>query len=517
MKIYYRTETIEYTPQAGQTLLEVFQELQLSGPESPCGGKGTCRKCLVDICRSKGAARESVLSCQTKAETDMEVWIAAGGDVVIAEAGTCHLYPTDGGENYALACDIGTTTVVCHLLRRSTGERLATVSATNAQKAFGGDVIARISACIAGKRQQLQDAITGQIDGMIGDLCGKAGIRREEITAMAVAGNTTMEHIFAGLKPDGIGVAPFTPESLFGTLHRAADLGLHFGPEGKGEVYMIPAIAGYVGGDITADMISVQMQKAEGQTLLLDIGTNGEMTLGNRDRIISCATAAGPAFEGAEISMGMPAQEGAISKVWVEEDAAGLQQIRSSTIGNQPAVGICGSGLIDALACMIELEIIDETGAFADPDDLPEHLADCMDEDDDGDIFLLTDSVKITQGDVRKLQLAKAAIAAGVQVMLEEAGLSEDDITRLVLAGGFGSFLQPESAAKIGLIPEKLLPVTEAVGNAAGEGAVSAVLSEQAREDLEALQEKVEYVELSTHKAFTGYYMDAMYFYDIGD
>jgi uncharacterized 2Fe-2S/4Fe-4S cluster protein (DUF4445 family)/predicted metal-binding protein len=510
VKVYSGDRQMEYQLGEEKTLLEICQELGLSGIESPCGGKGSCGKCLVRI-RHKGIEKE-VLACQTRAEDEMEILLKERGSSLIAEDGSCYHYPPEQGKEkgYALACDIGTTSLVCHLVSCKDGKKLATVSGPNAQKIFGGDVISRIQASIEGKLTQMQEAIIGQINEMIEELCKKAGMQREEITYAAIAGNTIMEHIFAGLKPDGMGFAPFQPESLFGEEEEAARLGLQIAAGAK--LYLLPAVAAYVGGDITADIIALQMQKSREKILLLDIGTNGEIALGDEGGILSCATAAGPAFEGGQISMGMPAVEGAISAVHLERAGNGRPGFLVDVIGGKEARGICGSGLIDVLALMLEVELIDESGCFADAEDLEENLAAYLGEDEDGAFFRLTEKVRITQADVRKLQLAKAAVAAGIQVLLKEAGLTEQELDRLILAGGFGSYLNPRSAAKIGLIPESLLDRTQAVGNAAGEGAVSAAISEEARRDAEALREQVKYVELSTHGDFTEYYVEAMYF-----
>ena len=205
--------------------------------------------------------------------------------------------------------------------------------------------------------------------------------------------------------------------------------------------------------------------------------------------------------------MGMPAASGAISKVWLEDG-----KICCSTINDAPAVGICGSGLIDALAVFLETELLDETGLIADEDEVEEVYANYLGEDEDGTCVYLTDTVKVTQADVRKLQLAKASIAAGIRILLSERNISVTDVEQVILAGGFGSFLNKKSAAAIGLIPEELEPVTISVGNAAGEGAVSAAVSEAARQELDRLQQEMRYVELSTHKKFSDAYMEEMFF-----
>ena len=447
------------------TILEYCRSHGIAGIETPCGGKGTCGKCKVTVAKPY---YKDVLACQTKICDGMEIIVGRKESTGTKEDSMVVL---TNGENVSekfnehvnrnvedtlAACDIGTTTVVCHLLDGATGVRLCTVSAPNAQRSFGADVISRIQASVDSGLDKLQSAIVDQINGMLVQLKQKAG-RTEDIRRLAVAGNTVMSHLFCGLSPESIGVAPFTPLSLFGESYDAKQIGI----EGCETVYVVPSIAGYVGGDIVADLAAVQMHSSvlaedgEKETLMLDIGTNGEMVLGKSGSYVCCATAAGPAFEGAEIAMGMPAASGAISKVWLEDG-----KICCSTINDAPAVGICGSGLIDALAVFLETELLDETGLIADEDEVEEAYAGYLGEDEDGTCVYLTDTVKVTQADVRKLQLAKASIAAGIRILLSERNISVTDVEQVILAGGFGSFLNKKSAAAIGLIPEELEPVT---------------------------------------------------------
>ena len=266
-----------------------------------------------------------------------------------------------------------------------------------------------------------------------------------------------------------------------------------------------------MGGDITADLLAAELDRADKPVLLIDVGTNGEMALGCGDHFICCSTAAGPAFEGAQISCGMTAASGAISAVeWV--DGA----LRCSVIGGEDGVGLCGSGLIDAMAVMLTLGAVDETGRMLDidedEDEIPDEARPYLFLVDDEPAFRLTDKVWVTQGDVRKLQLGKGAIAAGVRILIDSYGVGYDGIGELLLAGGFGSYIRPESAARIGLIPAPLLPVTRAVGNTAAQGARMALVSGQARERLAALQKNMDYKELSGLPEFNTAYMEAMMF-----
>lgn len=325
---------------------------------------------------------------------------------------------------------------------------------------------------------------------------------------MSVAANTTMCHLLTDLPPDSLGGAPFTPVSLFGTTVPAVSLNLPF----DGDVYIAPAVAGYVGGDITADLLATGLDLADQPVLLLDIGTNGEMAIGCGSRFICCATAAGPTFEGAQIECGMTAAPGAILAVeWTGQRPA------CTVIGDGEATGLCGSGLVDAMALLLTLQVVDETGRMLEPGegDLPAAVATRLFRSGDEPAFRLTEHMYVTQKDVRMLQLAKGAVAAGIQVMIDSYGVPLKEVKALLLAGGFGSYIRPVSAARIGLIPAELLSVTRSVGNAAAQGARIALISTQARERLNRLQTNMEYMELSGLAAFNDAYMDAMLFPEV--
>lgn len=491
--------------QPGQTLLDALREYGGLPIHAPCGGQGTCQKCTVYLSGPEG--ERPVLACRTLAEDGMTLRLPSAAPLSVElHGGTpAALSPDPGLTGYGVACDIGTTTVVCHLVELPTGRGLATVGEGNAQRPYGGDVIARIKASMEGKRPALTAAIVDQLSRMIQELCASAGIPVEDVGRMAVAANTTMCHLLTGLPPDGMGTAPFTPASLFGECYEAQALNLPF----DGVVYICPAVSGYVGGDITADLLAAGLDQTDVPALLIDVGTNGEMALGCGDRFVCCSTAAGPAFEGAQIRYGMTAAPGAISEVqWADSKVA------CTVIGGGEAVGVCGSGLIDAVAVMLDLGAIDETGRMldAEEDDIPENLVSYLFLLDGAPAFRLADGVAVTQQDVRKLQLGKGSIAAGIQVLLDSYGADFGQVGALLLAGGFGSYIRPESAARIGLIPAELLNVTRAIGNAAAQGAQEALVSAQARERLAKLQENMEYRELSGLPQFNDAYLDAMMF-----
>ena len=493
----------------GQTILDAIRAQEGLPIHAPCGGQGTCGKCTVYLTGPEGES--AVLACRTLAEDGMTIRLPAAAPLMVAltadEEDTLPIRPDEGLSGYGVACDIGTTTVVCHLMELSSGRRVATVGEGNAQRPYGGDVIARIKASMEGRRPALTAAITGQLSRMIEALCNSAKVKLSEVKQMAIAANTTMLHLLTGLSPDGIGQAPFTTESLFGDEWDACKLGLPF----DGTVYLLPAVSGYVGGDITSDLLAVGMSDEEKPVLLIDVGTNGEMALGCKDHFTCCSTAAGPAFEGAQIHCGMTAAPGAISCVEYKDG-----EVMCSVIGGGEAVGLCGSGLIDAMAVMLTVGAVDETGRMydidEDEDEIPETALPYLFLLDDSPAFRLSDNVCVTQADVRKLQLGKGAIAAGVKVLMDSYGANFEDVGSLLLAGGFGSYIRPESAARIGLIPTELLPVTRAVGNTAAKGAQLALVSSAAREKLAVLQRDMKYYELSGLAAFNDAYMEAMMF-----
>lgn len=522
--VRFRGEERPIEAREGETLLAALQRAGYRAPEAPCGGNATCGKCLVEVTGAVSAPdaheldllsdrKDLRLACCAKVLGDCAVHIEeAGMGAVIALDGVSLSFPLDppaGRVGLGIAVDIGTTTVVAHLRNLSNGAKLGVASGMNRQRVFGADVISRINHAntTPGGLEQMTTAIREQLAEYAREMCQKAGHQVEEIRSYTIAGNTIMEHIFAGLSPASIAVAPFTPLSLFGDERPAAELGLPGGPEAT--VYLTPAVAGYVGGDITAGILASGAGRAEEPSLFLDIGTNGEMSLGTRDGLTSCATAAGPAFEGAEIAWGMSGVNGAISKVWLEDGAP-----RFSVIGDCAPEGICGSGLVDALAVLLKMGAVDETGRLLDADEAPEAVLPYLEEDDDGTLFRLdkASGVAITAGDVRKLQLAKAAVAAGIQTLLEDRGITEEQVARLYLAGGFGSYINKESAGAIGLLPPSLLSKTIGVGNSAGAGAVAALLSRSARAEMEEIQHKCGYLELSSNPSFTDHYIECMSF-----
>ncbi len=492
----------ETTGKIGETLLEIVTS---AGEflDAPCGGLGKCGKCLVRL----SPDGDEVKACQTKLEGDTDIYLPSEmDDMKIADTGEGAKHNSGGFTGpYGIAVDIGTTTVVAHLTDLPTGTRIATASGVNAQRPFGADVISRIQYCAENGHEKLTRAIRGQLADLIREDIKKSGVSKDDIKYISIAGNTIMEHLYADMSPVGMGVVPFKPVSLFGDEGPAGeDM-----PVAQDAVcYMAPCVSSYVGGDITAGMMACDLEEDMGPTLYLDIGTNGEIALKNGDKYFVCATAAGPAFEGAEISHGMAAISGAVNHARWENG-----KLQYDVIGDVAPVGLCGSGLLDVLALMLDIGAVDETGRMLTPREAEPDVAPYLGTDENGKpaFFINREAgVCITGEDVRKLQLAKAAIAAGIQTLMYHAEVKE--IECFLLCGGFGSFMDKRSAARIGLFPMSLLPVTKTMGNTAGEGAALTVWSAAAREKLNRLRDKCEYIELSDSFHFNEQFVEQMMF-----
>jgi uncharacterized 2Fe-2S/4Fe-4S cluster protein (DUF4445 family)/predicted metal-binding protein len=496
----------------GADLLTTFRQHGVTGVFGPCGGRGTCGKCLVRVGPDQAEAKP-VLACRLTAAASgevLDVWLDQASDMTIQAEFTGPARPTwqppsePGG--YGVAVDVGTTTVVAALIELATGATVAAVSDRNDQGDFGADVISRITAATDGHLATLTDAIRHQLATLTAYLLDRTGLAADAIGGYAVAGNTVMLHLLDGLPPESIGAAPFEPLSLFGDTRPAANLGLPGAP--GAEAYLLPAVAGYVGGDITAGLLACAVdQPNERVTLLLDLGTNGEIALATPGSIVACAAAAGPAFEGANLECGLPAVAGAIDRV-----TAGAGQLRYTTIAGADATGICGSGIIDALAAGLELGLVDDTGYLRSQAEVAPHLAAYATPADVARLRLTPDgAVYLSQADIRQLQLAKGAIAAGLDVLLDEAGLTAQDVDQVYLAGGFGSRVRPRSMRLTGLLPPVLAGRVKAVGNAALEGAIRA-LTREGRDGLARLAAGVQYLELSSDARFTGAFMEQIGF-----
>ncbi|HUX36632.1 MAG TPA: ASKHA domain-containing protein [Rectinemataceae bacterium] len=412
--------------------------------------------------------------------------------------------------SYSLGVDIGTTTLACYLVDLCMGGIVATGSALNEQRSFGADVISRMAAAMGspGGLEALRSRIVAQIAEVGRQLLVKVGAEVRDLLSVAIAGNTTMMHLFAGVQPAAIAAAPFSPVFSSARRARAGEIGLGFDP--ACELWMLPSVSGYVGADIVSGIAAIGMADRGGCELLLDIGTNGEIALGGSGGIWCCATAAGPAFEGAGVGMGMGGVAGAIDAVWLDGEDIGF-----STIGGGSPRGLCGSGVLDALAVFLEAGLVDETGRIPDEEELaslPKSLA-ARRLVEEGQVRLeIGGGVWLSQTDVRNLQLAVSAIAAGIDVLLARSGRGPEEIDRVWLAGGFGSYLDLGSALRVGLVPAAMGDRVIVAGNASGAGAAAASASRSFMEATGRIRGLCRYVELSSSHDFTEAYMEHLIF-----
>ena len=481
IRITFKNENTTVEVERGTTLLEAQVRAGLQ-PDAPCGGRGTCGKCRVL------ADGVEVLACQTVAERDLIVERMEKHRERILTGGIAAQTKPDGAHRYALAFDIGTTTVVAYLLDGHTGEVLAQASRLNPQTQYGADVISRIEMAMNGGADELAACIRGALGELAGEAARKAGIEPGEITLASIVGNTAMHHLLLNIDPRPLTKPPYMPkvsEALElpaeGILPIAAD----------GTVRVLPNIAGFVGADTVGCLLATRFDRLEDLTLMIDIGTNGEIALGDHRRRLACSTAAGPAFEGAKISCGMRGADGAVDRVWLEDG-----EVRWHVIGDAEAVGLCGSGLLDLVAVLLENGTIDETGKLL-----------C------GAAYRLGDTkVELTQKDVREVQLAKAAIRAGIELMAERLGERVENIRRVLLAGAFGNYLNPASACRIGMIPPCLEDRIQGIGNAAGEGAKLCAVSGDEYAYSARLAGETEFLELASLPQFQDCYVDALGF-----
>jgi len=442
----------------------------------------------------------------TLRRADFKVTAVVADDTLIA------VEPGDTtGRGFGLAFDLGTTTVVATLLDLTTGTPVAVESMLNKQQPFGADVITRISATMldASALDKLRDLAQQTLAELATAVCDNSKVQPSEVYEVALAGNATMVHLALGLDPEPLGVAPFIMAARLLPEVRARDLGVPAHPAARAVVF--PAFGAYVGGDITAGLLASGMDRDPRIRLFIDIGTNCEIVLGGRDWLLATAAPAGPAFEGAAIRCGMRAADGAIEAVAL----AGDGDLKLTVIGDAEPAGLCGSGLVDAVTVLVQAGLLDASGRFvasADARRIAPRLAGRLATIGKERVFMLHEGVYLAQRDVRELQFAKAAIATGWRILLEEAGLTADDVKQVLLAGSFGSYLSPKSAIRIGLVPDVPVSRVVAAGNVAGEGAKMALLSVRERAAGLALLEEVRYVELSDRPDFNDRFIDQLGF-----
>lgn len=473
----------------GTPLIDVLHEF---GVEFPCGGKGTCGACKVKLLEGElnidnvqqnrlnklGLKNNWRLACFCKAESDITLELAQFENIILADNSTFKFRPQKG---YGIAVDLGTTTVVTQLLNLENGHIIDSVSSINPQARFGSDLIARIQSCLDGNQNEMQQLIRAKIDQMIQQILHKHNVK---ITKISLVGNTVMHHIFCGLNVQPLSLYPFESEHLGIQSFTPNELSWNL-PE-RTTIQFHASIGSFVGSDILAGIAATKMAERESYSILIDLGTNGEIALGNKQQIVCASTAAGPAFEGAKIKQGMRASTGAISSVTFENG-----QLKSHVIGNNGAKGICGSGLIDVIAILLEQEQI---GMFGEINSGDEEVP-------------VTDNVSLTQQDIREFQLAKAALAAGVQMLLNHLKITINDVENVFIAGGFGNFLNLKNVIRTGLIETEQDKIIK-LGNTALIGAKIFLFEDDAF--IQNILDKTTHLNLEGDGTFQDVYIEKM-------
>jgi uncharacterized 2Fe-2S/4Fe-4S cluster protein (DUF4445 family) len=418
--------------------------------------------------------------------------------------------------SYGLALDIGTTTVVGYLMDLTSGEPLATVSGLNPQTVYGGDLMSRIAFAMQepGNTRRLRSRLVRYLNELIGEACSQAGVSAEQIYKVTAVGNTCMHHLLLGIDPTYLGQAPYAPTLREAYECGARQVGLKVNPGAR--LCLLPLVAGFVGADSVAMVLATSLDRSAGVRLAVDIGTNAEMVMSLKGRLVACSSPAGPALEGAQVRCGMRAAMGAIDRVALEDGDIAL-----STIGDAPALGLCGSGLIDALAVLLEAGVIEANGRMPLQGDLAAPLQARLRADERGipEFVLLAAAasgqdhdIVIGQGDIRQIQLAKSAILSGIQTLQRVLEVADDEIDELLLSGAFGNYLDLTSVRRVGLIPDLAPERVRYVANAAGLGAQMALLSESQRRRADGIASSVDHVPLAGHPEFQDIFLAATAF-----
>jgi len=455
----------------------------------PCGGRGTCGKCAVRLLGQ--VSSPNALEKQAGVRLSCQVVLLGDAEVFLQGENTGMRIETDGqffasslsplGKTLGAAVDIGTTTVALRLFDLKNGQPLAQAAALNPQSRYAADVIGRIAAAMQSEGEALKALIHKCIGALLDQACAQCGRSTNEIDALVITGNTTMLYLFTGRNPESLSHAPFEADCLFDQLLE----------HDEAKIYLPPCMNAFVGADITCAALAGGLCDEDSTALLCDVGTNGEIALYKNGKLFVTSTAAGPAFEGAGISCGMGSASGAIDAVSIVNG-----RLHVHTIDDQGAVGVCGSGLIDAINAFLDLGMIDETG-YVDTQD---------------GLLPLANGISLTAGDVRAVQLCKAAIAAGIGTLLSATHTSLNEISRVYIAGGFGSHLNLMSAAGIGLLPRQLIPRVRVIGNAALAGASRILLSRQDMDAARRIASISSHVELGGNPTFNDLYMEQMMF-----
>lgn len=544
MIVTFQPMGIKQEAEKGESLIAAAAKASVS-IDAQCGGQGTCGKCKVRVfAKVLDDPDEVERKFLSKDELDEGIRLACR--MMVRDDMTVHVFPTPGSGNmdrkkdmaimpdnfkpdimkgifgdaggyYGLSFDIGTTTVVGRLWDLTRAKSLGTAARTNPQSDYGADVISRIMYCnmAEGNLRKMQHKISDCLNDVIEELSKEFNIDSLNIRKISAVGNTTMSHLLLGIDPKSLALAPFTPGFTGSVFAYAKDLNIKIHPEAK--VNVLPNIAGHVGSDTVAVLLSSNLKKMEGGNLAIDIGTNGEILLACNGQVLACSTAAGPAFEGACIEQGMRAATGAIEGVRITSN-----DVELSVIGETQPLGICGSGLIDCVAELLKSGLVTDKGKLLTKEEalntgLTDSIINRLVKGNKGNSFILYQgargkTIAITQKDIREVQLAKGAILAGIRIMLQQLELTNDDIQRVFLAGAFGNYIKKDSAITIGLLPDIPVEKVISIGNAAGVGASMALLSDASLKEANELAESTEHIELALHPDFQAIFLKSMYF-----
>lgn len=553
-RVQFTAARLEATVAPGTTILDAARLAGLE-LESPCNRTGVCGKCRVLLSPESAGrvvspehhaispaerAEGWCLACHATVAGDVEVKYvpsaARDKGAVLQEgkeAGLCHapffvkeyvpgldrtlIYagPNEVGIEvgdtsqtcYGAAVDIGTTTLVVSLVDLTSGREAASLSAHNPQARYAQDVLSRIA--FAGTTEGLaimQESLIDMLNEILAELAGKVGIATRQIYELVFSGNTCMLHLATGHSPKSLGRYPYTPAIRGDHSKEAAALGLAVSP--IGQVYLPPILSPFVGADITSGILSLQLHRQAGVSLLIDIGTNGEIVLADNGRLIATSTAAGPALEGMNIGCGMCAGPGAVERVTHDGNGA----ITFRTIGDKAAEGLCGSGLIELIATLLDVQVIGANGRFAALESLAPALAARVSRDNGSTAFILSDKVRLSQKDVRQVQLAKGAIQAGMVSLLRHTGIGYTEIDRVLIAGAFGYHLAPESLVRLKILPEELVGEIHYVGNTSKTGGQTFLTNAPCREEMARVAGGVELVELAGQRDFERLFVDCLSF-----
>lgn len=475
----------------GASLLDVLRSVGVF-ISAACGGNGTCGKCKVRLISGTvgGVSPDfdnCILSCSAIVKGNIEIELI---NPIISElTDASSVLPTEA--DIFGVVDIGTTVIAAATVSESDGKILSALTEMNPQGAYGADVLTRISACNDGKLKILQELATSKISDMLTSLGGGRRFKR-----VVIAANTTMQHILLGVDPSSIGVYPFTPSFTNTQYRNGAELGIP-----ADEICVLASASAYIGSDITAGAVALNIHNDARTVMLVDVGTNGEVLISHKGKIYAASTAAGPALEGASIECGVAGVKGAISSVGYDNG-----ELVISTVDGEYPVGICGSGLIDLIKVLTEEGIIDQTGAFDYDNDSPLSRKLSIDK------FYLTDNVYLSAADIRQFQVAKAAISAGIEALLDNLNIGAADVDLVYIAGGLGNHMKIDSAIRVGMLPKEFLQKTVLIGNTALLGAAFASKSNGNIRTIEEVASKVNVVELSFSEFFRIRYIENMYF-----